>query len=163
MADELNPNPQLDPEQTDPQATQQAGEGAAAVVGEGPEAAQQGQPVSGGSAQPIDDPLPGPPPGGQAGRQQVAAGRRLPVEHLPRTKYAGPLPEHERVIELGEAHATGTGDRFVQRARRLQGHRHRLDRTGESCGIGTRTRTTGARSGSTSRRDGSCRSPRWAR
>ena len=42
---------------------------------------------------------------GEAGLQQVPAGRRLPVEHFAGYEHAGATVKHETIIDLGEGDA----------------------------------------------------------
>ena len=47
--------------------------------------------------------------------QQIAAGRRFPVEHLARDEHAGPLLQHEALVDRVEWHAAGGRDRARDR------------------------------------------------
>ena len=68
---------------------------------------------------------------GEAGRQQIAAGGRFPVEHLARAEHAGQFAQHQVFVERLEAHAAGAADRLVERARGDKRERQRFYRVGE--------------------------------
>ena len=57
--------------------------------------------------QPVARALPGSTAAGEAGGEQVAAGRRLPVEHLAGAEHAGQRAQHQAVVQRLEAHAAG--------------------------------------------------------
>src|SRR4249919_3511780 len=66
---------------------------------------------------------------GETGGEQVAAGRRFPVEHLAGAEHAGARSQHQVLVKLGHSYAAGGADRFVQWARSKQSQRQRLDRS----------------------------------
>ena len=69
--------------------------------------------------------------GGERRLQQIAAGRRLPVEHLAGGEHAGPPLQHERVVDLAERNAAGGGDGAIERCRTDKTHRHGVDESGQ--------------------------------
>src|SRR3546814_7757998 len=69
------------------------------------------------SAEPGHRAFPGAPAAGEAGSEQVAAGRRLPVEHLAGEERAGrdrvrTGHQHQRIVERLEPEAAGAADRL---------------------------------------------------
>ncbi len=84
----------------------------------------------GSPLQPAQHALPGPFASRQTGRQQIAPGGRLPVQHLSRKEDSWTVSEHQRAIELREGDATGRADRLVERPRGAQGLGQAFERTG---------------------------------
>ena len=88
--------------------------------------------------QPVERTLPRDPAAGETGAEQVAAGRRFPVEHLAGTEHTRQGLEHQRLVHGLEAHAAGAADGLVDRPRRAQVQRQRLDQRGQARRIGPR-------------------------
>ena len=63
---------------------------------------------------PVQRRAPGRGAGGEAGLQQVAAGRRLPVQHLAGGEDAGAAMQHQALVHLLEASAAGRGDGAIE-------------------------------------------------
>ncbi len=70
---------------------------------------------------------PGGEAAGEAGGEQVAAGGRLPVEHLAGDEHARMRTQHQLRIHRIEAYPAGAADCLVERAGAEQGQRQRLD------------------------------------
>src|SRR5438105_14935578 len=54
---------------------------------------------------------------GETRGEQIASGRRLPIQHFPRTKQARERADHQPLVERFECNSASRADRFLQRAR----------------------------------------------
>src|SRR5690606_13321236 len=72
---------------------------------------------------------------GKTAGKQIAAGRRLPVQHFAGAKNAGQGAYHQLFVQVLEAHAARAADRFVDRPRCKEPQRQRLDRVRQRHGI----------------------------
>jgi len=79
---------------------------------------------------------PGEAAGGETGGEEIAAGGRLPVEHLAGGEDAGARPEHQFPVDGVCTYPARGGDRLVQRARRAEPERQLFGDAGEQDGIG---------------------------
>ena len=78
-------------------------------------------------AQPLQRAAAGRGAGREARLQQVAAGRRLPVEHLAGGEHAGQAAQHEALVELVERDAARGRDRACDRRDAGEADRHGVD------------------------------------
>ena len=90
-------------------------------------------------------PCPGSVAGGEAGGQQVAAGRRLPVEHLAGAKDARQVAQHQVFVQRLEGDAARRADRLVDRPWRTYRQRQMLDCRRQAVGRGQRLRRAAIR------------------
>src|SRR3712207_5953069 len=79
--------------------------------------------------------------GGEAGLEEVAAGWRLPIEHLAAGVDARKAAELERGIELAEGDPASAGDGAVQALDAGDRQRRALDRRREGGRVGGKLRT----------------------
>jgi hypothetical protein len=82
--------------------------------------------------EPVDSAQAGDAAAGETRGQQVAAGRRFPVQHLASAEHAGHRGQHQRWRDCFQAHATRAADRFGHRSRAQQAQRQALDGGGQS-------------------------------
>ena len=69
--------------------------------------------------------------GREAALQQVATGRRFPVEHLAGDEHAGTAPQHQVFVDGFPANAAGGRDRGLDRRRSGEAHRNSFRECGQ--------------------------------
>src|SRR5687768_13754514 len=72
------------------------------------------------------------PATGKTCREEIAAGRRLPVQHFSRTKYAREGTEHQSGLERLKRNPTRRADGFLQWTWRNEAQRKRFDGSGKT-------------------------------
>ena len=73
--------------------------------------------------------------GGEAGLQQVAAGRRFPIEHFAGDEHAGLAVKHEAIVDFGEANAARGRDGSIDRGGAVEPQRQGVDQARQRGGI----------------------------
>ena len=74
----------------------------------------------------------------EAGLQQIAAGRSLPVQHFAGGEHARMVAQHQRRVQGVRAQTAGGGNRPLDRSGRHQTDRQRFDQRRQVAGVGAR-------------------------
>ena len=69
--------------------------------------------------------------GGETALEEIAAGGRVPIDHLSRAKKTGTALEHEMIVEFVPWNAASRGDGFLDGARAAQLNGEGLGESGQ--------------------------------